>query len=230
MGRPVSRRKHDACREPRWTPPLARSPWGGLDERRRPAARAVGDRPFARGRRVAGHASGMRALERARLGLCGADLVRDPLPCRNGPQPAPRARVDSCSCSIRRTCRGDKHATCRSSPRRRRARFRRVVEQARALSLPLRLRRASGRSGLRRRSPRSARLRVRQSARRARPSLRCGKRGRAPRPRCHAGVGSIIELGDVQVAATSAGAQKVQTEQDLASARARLLRAIGREG
>lgn len=47
--------------------------------------------------------------------------------------------------------------------------------------------------------------------------------------RYQAGAGSIIELGDAQVAATSAGAQQVQAEYDLAAARARLLRALGRE-
>lgn len=46
--------------------------------------------------------------------------------------------------------------------------------------------------------------------------------------RYRAGAGSIIELGDAQVAATAAGAQRVQAEYDLASARARLLRALGR--
>ncbi|ABC82739.1 TolC family protein [Anaeromyxobacter dehalogenans] len=46
--------------------------------------------------------------------------------------------------------------------------------------------------------------------------------------RYQAGAGSIIELGDAQVAATSAGAQVVQAEYDLAAARARLLRALGR--
>jgi outer membrane protein len=46
--------------------------------------------------------------------------------------------------------------------------------------------------------------------------------------RYQAGAGSIIELGDAQVAATSAGAQRVQAEFSVASARARLLRALGR--
>ncbi|HTN51426.1 MAG TPA: TolC family protein [Anaeromyxobacter sp.] len=46
--------------------------------------------------------------------------------------------------------------------------------------------------------------------------------------RYQAGAGSIIELGDAQVAATSAGAQKVQADFSLASARAKLLRALGR--
>jgi outer membrane protein len=46
--------------------------------------------------------------------------------------------------------------------------------------------------------------------------------------RYQAGAGSIIELGDAQVAATSAGAQRVQADYDLAAARAKLLRALGR--
>lgn len=45
--------------------------------------------------------------------------------------------------------------------------------------------------------------------------------------RYEAGVGDIIELGDAQVSVTSAAAQVVQTEYDLASARARLVRALG---
>jgi outer membrane protein len=43
-----------------------------------------------------------------------------------------------------------------------------------------------------------------------------------------AGVGSIIELGDAQVAVTSAGAQRVQADFNLATARAQLLAALGR--
>jgi outer membrane protein len=43
-----------------------------------------------------------------------------------------------------------------------------------------------------------------------------------------AGVGSIIELGDAQVATTSAGAQRVQADFNLATARAQLLAALGR--
>jgi outer membrane protein len=43
-----------------------------------------------------------------------------------------------------------------------------------------------------------------------------------------AGVGSIIELGDAQVATTSAGAQRVQADYNLATARAQLLAALGR--
>jgi outer membrane protein len=44
-----------------------------------------------------------------------------------------------------------------------------------------------------------------------------------------AGVGSIIELGDAQVATTSAGAQRVQADFNLATARAQLLAALGRQ-
>lgn len=47
--------------------------------------------------------------------------------------------------------------------------------------------------------------------------------------RYQAGAGSIIELGDAQVAATSAAAQRVQAEYSLASARASLLAALGRD-
>jgi outer membrane protein len=42
------------------------------------------------------------------------------------------------------------------------------------------------------------------------------------------GVGSIIELGDAQVAVTAAGAQRVQADFNLAIARAQLLLALGR--
>jgi outer membrane protein len=47
--------------------------------------------------------------------------------------------------------------------------------------------------------------------------------------RFQAGAGSIIELGDAQVAVSTAGAQRVQAEYDLSAARAALLRAVGRE-
>jgi len=47
--------------------------------------------------------------------------------------------------------------------------------------------------------------------------------------RYETGVGSIIELGDSQVALTSAGQQKVQAEYVLAQARAQLVRALGRD-
>ncbi len=46
--------------------------------------------------------------------------------------------------------------------------------------------------------------------------------------RYQAGAGSIIELGDAQVAVNTAAAQRVQTEYNLAAARAALLRALGR--
>ena len=47
--------------------------------------------------------------------------------------------------------------------------------------------------------------------------------------RYETGVGSIIELGDAQVALTSAGQQKVQAEYNLAQARAQLVKALGRD-
>jgi len=47
--------------------------------------------------------------------------------------------------------------------------------------------------------------------------------------RFRAGAGSIIELGDAQVAVSTAAAQRVQAEYDLSAARAALLRAVGRE-
>ncbi len=47
--------------------------------------------------------------------------------------------------------------------------------------------------------------------------------------RYRAGVGSVIELGDAQVALTTAAAQRVQAEYNLASSRAQLVRALGRE-
>jgi outer membrane protein len=46
--------------------------------------------------------------------------------------------------------------------------------------------------------------------------------------RYKSGVGSVLELGDAQLAATSAAAQTVQAEYALAGARALLLRALGR--
>jgi outer membrane protein len=46
--------------------------------------------------------------------------------------------------------------------------------------------------------------------------------------RYQAGAGSFIELGDAQVAVSTAAAQRVQTEYNLAAARAALLRALGR--
>ncbi len=46
--------------------------------------------------------------------------------------------------------------------------------------------------------------------------------------RYEAGVGSAIELGDAQVALTHAGAQRVQAQFNLSTARAQLLAALGR--
>jgi outer membrane protein len=43
------------------------------------------------------------------------------------------------------------------------------------------------------------------------------------------GAGNVVELGDAQIAATNAGAQKVQARFNLALARAQLLQALGRE-
>jgi outer membrane protein len=47
--------------------------------------------------------------------------------------------------------------------------------------------------------------------------------------RYQAGAGSAIELGDAQVALTTAAAQRVQAEYNLATSRAQLVRALGRE-
>jgi outer membrane protein len=58
--------------------------------------------------------------------------------------------------------------------------------------------------------------------------LNAKERLRLAEGRYQAGVGSVIELGDAQVAFTTAAAQKVQAEYTLASARAQLLRALGR--
>jgi outer membrane protein len=46
--------------------------------------------------------------------------------------------------------------------------------------------------------------------------------------RYQSGVGSIIELGDAQVAAATAAAQSIQAEYNVATARAALLKALGR--
>jgi outer membrane protein len=46
--------------------------------------------------------------------------------------------------------------------------------------------------------------------------------------RYQTGVGNIIELGDAQVALTNAAGQKVQAEYNLATARAQILKALGR--
>lgn len=47
--------------------------------------------------------------------------------------------------------------------------------------------------------------------------------------RYETGVGSVIELGDAQVAQTSAAGQRVQAQFNLATARANLIQALGRE-
>lgn len=54
------------------------------------------------------------------------------------------------------------------------------------------------------------------------------ERMRLAEGRYQAGVGNIIELSDAQVALTNAAAQRVQSEYNLATARAALLRALGR--
>ncbi len=46
--------------------------------------------------------------------------------------------------------------------------------------------------------------------------------------RYQTGAGSIIELGDAQVALTAAGAQRIQAQYSVSTARAQLLRALGR--
>ncbi|MDB4966043.1 MAG: Protein CyaE [Myxococcales bacterium] len=46
--------------------------------------------------------------------------------------------------------------------------------------------------------------------------------------RYQAGVGSVIELGDAQVALTNAAAQKVQADYNVSTARAQLMKSIGR--
>jgi outer membrane protein len=47
--------------------------------------------------------------------------------------------------------------------------------------------------------------------------------------RYETGAGSVIELGDAQIAAASAAAQRVQADYNLATARAQLLKALGRQ-
>ena len=47
--------------------------------------------------------------------------------------------------------------------------------------------------------------------------------------RYETGVGSIIELGDAQIALTAAGQQNVQAEYGLSQARAQLVKALGRD-
>ena len=46
--------------------------------------------------------------------------------------------------------------------------------------------------------------------------------------RYQSGVGNVIELGDAQVAVATAAAQSIQAEYNLATARAALLKALGR--
>ena len=58
--------------------------------------------------------------------------------------------------------------------------------------------------------------------------LNARERLRLAEGRYQTGAGSILELGDAQVAVSSAGGQRVQADYALASARARLLAALGR--
>jgi outer membrane protein len=58
--------------------------------------------------------------------------------------------------------------------------------------------------------------------------LNARERLRLAEGRYQTGAGSVIELGDAQVAVTAAGAQRVQAEYAVSSARAQLLRALGR--
>ena len=54
------------------------------------------------------------------------------------------------------------------------------------------------------------------------------ERLRLAEARYRAGVGSIIEMGDAQVAMVTASSQSVQAEYSLATARSQLQRALGR--
>lgn len=58
--------------------------------------------------------------------------------------------------------------------------------------------------------------------------LNARERLRLAEGRYQAGSGSVLELGDAQLALTAAAAQQVQADYNLASARAQLLRALGR--
>jgi outer membrane protein len=58
--------------------------------------------------------------------------------------------------------------------------------------------------------------------------LNARERLRLAEGRYQAGVGSVIELGDAQVALTNAAAQKVQADYNVSTARAQLMKAIGR--
>ncbi|HEX8910509.1 MAG TPA: TolC family protein, partial [Anaeromyxobacteraceae bacterium] len=88
----------------------------------------------------------------------------------------------------------------------------------------------------------SARQQVRLDVEQARLAVRAAKgslaaagvalqnareRLRLAEGRYQAGSGNAIELGDAQVALTTAAAQQVQSEQSLSTARAQLLRALG---
>ncbi|HET9595281.1 MAG TPA: TolC family protein, partial [Anaeromyxobacteraceae bacterium] len=88
------------------------------------------------------------------------------------------------------------------------------------------------------------RLQVRVDVEAARLAVRAAKAGlgaagealvnarerlRLAEGRYQAGAGSAIELGDAQVALTTAAAQRVQAEYNLATSRAQLVRALGRE-
>ena len=55
------------------------------------------------------------------------------------------------------------------------------------------------------------------------------ERLRLAEQRYEVGVGSAIELGDAQLALAQAAAQAVQADDRLATARAQLLRALGRQ-
>jgi outer membrane protein len=95
-----------------------------------------------------------------------------------------------------------------------------LAAQEDALRIQLRVEVDSARQGV------QTALAVRSAAEEA--LLNARERLRLAEGRYQAGAGSILELGDAQVAATSAGAQRVQAEYDLAAARARLVRALGR--
>jgi outer membrane protein len=55
------------------------------------------------------------------------------------------------------------------------------------------------------------------------------ERLRLAEERYQVGAGGVIELGDAQVALTQTAAQAVQADDRLATARAQLLRAVGRQ-
>lgn len=72
------------------------------------------------------------------------------------------------------------------------------------------------------RAAKAAVVAAQEAERNAREQLRLAE------GRYQAGVGSIIELGDAQVAETTAAAQRVQAEYNVSTARAQLLNALGR--